>query len=346
MEPYPACSGCIRASFEAAGRLPGVDMVSHAPVHPTGTTDLGQPSETPSTGGEQSSATTAENEPATARTTAKFVAESQVRVARWNKLVDRLQTYWKLYSALEHALAVLSAIDSMTKLLAHGTAMPEEQAKAAATLKASQDAKDEAETETQDISWFDWTVMIGEAVRRKDSKTVFELDSSLLKLHSALDTAARGYEDLSASLAQRLKPLMDARLEQLIRIVTPDTSGTVNNAIAFALHESLEKLHNTIESASQIYSEAAEVLRQESTQLSRIETLANDMGWDIGQAKARMEYERQQRQREIEDKRERTSIEEFIKTHPEFAPPPSNQSVAGGDALRDLDDALAGTPRS
>jgi hypothetical protein len=34
MEPYPACSGCIRASFEIAGTLPDVVLVSHAPAHP------------------------------------------------------------------------------------------------------------------------------------------------------------------------------------------------------------------------------------------------------------------------------------------------------------------------
>ena len=47
IEPYPACSGCVRASFEAAGRLKGVDFVSHAPTHPTGTADLGGASPDP-----------------------------------------------------------------------------------------------------------------------------------------------------------------------------------------------------------------------------------------------------------------------------------------------------------
>lgn len=47
-EPYPACSGCIRASFETSGTLSKVDLVSHAPVHPTGNADL---AETPATGG-------------------------------------------------------------------------------------------------------------------------------------------------------------------------------------------------------------------------------------------------------------------------------------------------------
>jgi hypothetical protein len=41
-EPYPACSACIRASFEAAGRLRGVDLVSHAPVHPSGGVEFGE----------------------------------------------------------------------------------------------------------------------------------------------------------------------------------------------------------------------------------------------------------------------------------------------------------------
>ena len=50
-EPYPACSGCIRASFEAAGTLSGVDLVSHAPVHRTGTTDLDEPPVGPAGGG-------------------------------------------------------------------------------------------------------------------------------------------------------------------------------------------------------------------------------------------------------------------------------------------------------
>lgn len=42
MEPYPACSGCIRASFETAG-MAEIDLVSHAPVHPPmRTADLGE----------------------------------------------------------------------------------------------------------------------------------------------------------------------------------------------------------------------------------------------------------------------------------------------------------------
>lgn len=34
IQEYPACSGCIRASFETAGLLPRIDLVSHAPVYP------------------------------------------------------------------------------------------------------------------------------------------------------------------------------------------------------------------------------------------------------------------------------------------------------------------------
>lgn len=36
LEPIPACSGCNRATFELAGGLPSVEIVTHAATHPTG----------------------------------------------------------------------------------------------------------------------------------------------------------------------------------------------------------------------------------------------------------------------------------------------------------------------
>ena len=46
-EPYPACSGCIRASFETAGVRATIDLVSHAPTHPAKTLNLDEPQEGP-----------------------------------------------------------------------------------------------------------------------------------------------------------------------------------------------------------------------------------------------------------------------------------------------------------
>jgi Domain of unknown function (DUF4157) len=40
LEPYPACSGCTRATFEMS-TFQGVNMVSYAPSHPAGSIDLG-----------------------------------------------------------------------------------------------------------------------------------------------------------------------------------------------------------------------------------------------------------------------------------------------------------------
>jgi hypothetical protein len=39
-EPYPACSGCTRATFEVSGAYPKMFIGSHAPVHPTGALDF------------------------------------------------------------------------------------------------------------------------------------------------------------------------------------------------------------------------------------------------------------------------------------------------------------------
>jgi hypothetical protein len=176
------------------------------------------------------------------RTTAKFVADSHERLRRFNAVMDRLQTYWKLYNAYQHAMSLLEAITDMTKLLAHGTAMPEEQKKADALLAASQEAKQYAESETDDISTFAWITLIGEAARRKDAQTVFQLDSTLIDLRVAMDKAARGYEELSSVLGQQADALNEARLKLIISVLMPNASGTANNAIAAALYISVEKL--------------------------------------------------------------------------------------------------------
>jgi len=53
LEPYPACSGCIRASFETAGLIGEVDLVSQAPVHPPlATGDLGEGGDPSAPGGQ------------------------------------------------------------------------------------------------------------------------------------------------------------------------------------------------------------------------------------------------------------------------------------------------------
>ena len=68
LEPYPACSGCIRASFEAAGTVPEVDLVSHAPAHPSGTVEFGAPQNSPPKSAKRAARVPTEPEPTSTTT--------------------------------------------------------------------------------------------------------------------------------------------------------------------------------------------------------------------------------------------------------------------------------------
>jgi hypothetical protein len=83
------------------------------------------------------------------------------------------------------------------------------------------------------------------------------------------------------------------------------------------------------------------VLRSELALLNGVEAQANDMGWDISQAKARVEVERLERQRAVDEERDRKRIADFVKANPAFGAPkpqPRHQSVLGGDPMQDLED--------
>jgi len=99
-------------------------------------------------------------------------------------------------------------------------------------------------------------------------------------------------------------------------------------------------------SASQTYTEAAQMLRDESALLKQVEDKANDMGWDIAQAKARVDYERLERERKAKEERDRKAMQEFLKTHPVFGrPKPANRSVMGGDPEQELEEYFAQNPK-
>ena len=61
-------------------------------------------------------------------------------MARAQKFTRRLQGYLAAWGKLNQVLDLLATINTMTSLLAHGTAMPKEQHEADQVLKNSQEA--------------------------------------------------------------------------------------------------------------------------------------------------------------------------------------------------------------
>ncbi len=182
--------------------------------------------------------------------------------------------------ALFSVLDVLELIETATSLLAHGTALPKEQAEADQVMKQSAQAKQEAEWATEDISLAAWTIIIGEAERLRDDDGLYAIDAALTQMREPLEASAKPLEDVANDLYRKAVPIDKASTEQLIRVYLPSLT-TVANATAYAMHESLKKLNNTMTAAAATYKEVSELLAWWAARLRELEVLATEAAWDI-----------------------------------------------------------------
>ena len=111
--------------------------------------------------------------------------------------MQRLNGYLAAWGSLQSVLGALAYIDTSAKMLAHGTAMPKEQAAADQLLSKSQEALDGAEEATEDISIFAWTSLIVEAQRSEDDKALSTIDNTLADMRRPLENSSKQLQDLS-----------------------------------------------------------------------------------------------------------------------------------------------------
>jgi Domain of unknown function (DUF4157) len=224
---------------------------------------------------------------------ANHLTSSSNGLARFDRFFKGLSAFLTAKGALDHALEVLGAIKNMTSLLAHGTALPAEQRQADQVLRQSTEASNWAGSAMDDVPVFSWIPLIDSAARLEDANSLFTIDEHLTRLGSPLEKSQLTFQDLAQELAQNAADLKSAQFKQLIEIAMPHTDGTASNAIAFALHQSLEKLHGAILAASQQYAAAAETLSGYVAALKDLSDAANSAGWDAAQLQARRRYERE-----------------------------------------------------
>ena len=117
---------------------------------------------------------------------------------------------------------------------------------------------------------------IGEALRREDADGLFAFDIALMKMRLPLEKSAEALKDVADDLYGRADALKKEMLRQLIQILRPNLSGTADNAMAFALHQSLELLHGAVLEAARNYVTASEKLIYWADQLKDFEDYAEE----------------------------------------------------------------------
>lgn len=218
---------------------------------------------------------------------AKQIVSGQKSLEQAQNFNRRIRGYLTAWNALNDALSLLAAINSMTSLLAHGTAMPKEQQEADAVRRGSEEAITEAETATEDISVLFWTMSISNALRADDAEALFDIDITLMHTQFSLEASAKNLTIMSDDLAQRADGLKGVVWQQLVEVGVPHPeSGTVDNTIAAELYLSLDKLHGTIRAASENYATAAQRLTDWAMRLKSLGDTAEDAGWFVARGRA------------------------------------------------------------
>ena len=225
---------------------------------------------------------------------ASVIAGSASTVARAQRFTRRLQGYLAAWGKLNAALVVLSAIETMGKLLAHGTALPKEQGEADKVLRDSQEALTDAEDAVENISLLGWTFIIGEALRNEDDQSLFALEEAMMKLRHPLEESEKTLKGVADDLFRSVDALQIEKLKQLVQIATPSLGGTGSNAVALAFHQALERLHGTLLTAARNYSTASDTPAYWAYQLKQLEDSANDAAWYVARKHAVQRAQQQQ----------------------------------------------------
>lgn len=221
---------------------------------------------------------------------AKAITQSDTATARAVALTARIKIYVKAYGVLTHLLSLLSAIDDMQSMQAHGTALPKEQKQADDVLSDSTRAKDEADQVTEDLSVSQWVIVAGEMERANDDKSLFDIAVAASALSHSLEDSAAEAQRLAEDLKATAEPMLGEMYKQLVNAIMPNRTGTADNAIAAALYSSLQTLRGTTLAASQNYAEAADTLNWWAEQFRGISRWAHDSAWAILRGRAWERY--------------------------------------------------------
>jgi hypothetical protein len=209
-------------------------------------------------------------------TQARAIASADAQLRRAQALGTRLARYYQAWQLLQQGLAALDAIATAEDLIAHGTALPKEQADADGVAKESDQAVAEVDDTVAQISWLYWIGRISDAQKAQNQTGLDQIISDLIKIKVPMEQSARNLQGIADDLTQSSKRMREESQRQWKIGVTPQGESTLPNAVAAALWDATRRLSGTIAGAAENYAAAAETLRYEATALNELEDAADD----------------------------------------------------------------------
>jgi hypothetical protein len=207
---------------------------------------------------------------------ARAIAGADAQLRRAQALGKRLARYYRAWQLLQQGLAVLDAITTAEDLIAHGTALPKEQAEADGVLKESDQAVAEVDATVAQISWLYWIGRISDAQKAQNRTALDQIISELNEIKLPMEQSARNLQGIADDLTQSSKRMREESQRQWKIAVRPQGESTLPNAVAAALWDATTRLSGTIAGAAENYAAAAETLRNGAEALNELEDAADD----------------------------------------------------------------------
>jgi hypothetical protein len=191
--------------------------------------------------------------------------------ARAGEFTGRLQTYLKTYFAIEKALSSLEAYTTSLKVMAEGTALPDQQQQAGEALKQSEDAK----------LWANYFSRPSkEAILRlyglEDRSALAEIAATCGSFSTTQHERARDFANLSGNLGAAARGYYEDSFKNYVDSVQV-RDKTASAGIELLLADAEKRIANGLSNAAQNYAQASLRARATADDAERIANACNDM---------------------------------------------------------------------
>jgi hypothetical protein len=191
-----------------------------------------------------------------------LISQLESESAESARFTARVRGYSAAFGAIMQILGALDQMDQAQRMLHEGTLFGDAQRRADALADRGTESVTAAEEITDNISLFAATAAVGDALQAGDTETLGRLSSSLGDITTSLQESAAPLQQLSDDLRRRSQAA-DVLVDfygRLMQLPTDPMAGTVPQAQAFTMHESLQQFSGACRRGADSFGNAASIL--------------------------------------------------------------------------------------
>jgi hypothetical protein len=271
----------------------------------------------------------------------RVIGQLETETAESVRFSTRLQVYGAVFGGLMQVYSAINTVEDALQFAADGTKFPAEQAKVEQLANRSQTDLDAANAVTANISLLQAVAAVSDARERADGDALFELSDALSGFGMPIRNAADKAVDMADELDRRAKAInvLEDYFAKMVDLPMDPMAGTIPQAQAFTVYESLSKFLGPLNTAARNYHSAATVLDYYANYTLGLAHEANKSAWAL--VLRRLTQSAQAAQKNAPPRRQPAS---HPPTQQQSAPPPALLAPPGMQETPKTFEPLPGAP--